>query len=86
MKIIVKNILVKIYHSIRLVKSYHSLFWQIYRIITTKLPAIKPKLALEMFFNALNNLARPNGLVIILLVFSTYLCMTDMDAPSSTIN
>lgn len=39
-----------------------------------------------MSFKILNNLIGLSGLVLILLVFSSYLCMTDMDIPSPTIN
>lgn len=39
-----------------------------------------------MYFKALNNSIELNGLVPIILVFSAYPCMTDMDATSVTIN
>lgn len=85
MGIIIKNVSVEAHHSIGLVERYHGPLRQIYNIITAKLPGIKPELALQMSFKAINNSIGPNGLVTTLLVFGAYLCMTDMDAPSPTI-
>lgn len=85
MGIIVKNIFVKLYYSIQLVKYYYSLFYQIYSIITTKLPRIKLKLILQIFFKVFNNLVRPNSLILILLIFSIYPYIIDMNPPSLTI-
>lgn len=86
MEIIVKNIPIESHYSIRLVKYYYSPFYQIYIFITSKLLRIKLKLALQMFFKVFNNLARPNSLVPTLLIFNSYLCMTDIDLPLLTIN
>ena len=86
MEIIIKNILVEAYHSIGLVKRYHGPLRRIYSIFTANLPGIKPDLALQIFFKALNDLAASNGLVPTFLVFGAYSCMTDMEAPSPTIN
>jgi hypothetical protein len=38
-----------------------------------------------MAFKALNDTASPNRLVLTLLVFGTYLQMTELDAPSPTV-
>lgn len=86
MGIIVKNILIETHHSIRWVKRYHNSLYQIYNIITAKLLEIKPALALQIFFKALNDLKGSNGLNPTLLVFDAYPCITDIDAASSTIN
>lgn len=84
MGIIVKKVLVKVNHSIKLVECYDSPLCQFYTIITTKILGIKPKLAFQMFFKAFNNLIGPNDLILIFLVIGAYPCMTEIDAPSST--
>lgn len=86
MGIIVKNVPVEAHHSIGLVERYDGPLCRIYSIITAELPEIKPELALQISFKALNDLAGPDGLVPTLLVFGAYPRMTNMDAPSSTIN
>lgn len=56
MGIIVKKVLVKANHSIKLLECYDSPLRQFYTIITTEILGIKPKLAFQMFFKAFNNL------------------------------
>lgn len=76
MGIIMKNAPVETYHSISLVEHYYgSLYW-VYSIIITEIPSIKPNLVLQIFLNAINNLASPNRQVPTLLVFSAYPKMT----------
>lgn len=82
MDIIVKNALVKTYHSIGMVVRYYRSLWQVYLIITTKIPGIKPNLALQMSFKAINNLMGFNGLDATLLIFGTYPRITKLDALS----
>lgn len=86
MVIIVKNVSVEAYHSIRLVERYHGPFCQLYNIITAKLPGTKPELALQIFFKAINNSVGPNSLVPTLLVFGAYPHMANIDIHSSSIN
>lgn len=81
MKIIIKNFSINANYFIRLVERYHNPLCYIYNIITIKFPKIKPKLALQMFFKVLNDLARAND-----LVFNAYLYMTDINALLTTIN
>jgi hypothetical protein len=57
----------------------------VYAIIIAKIPDIDPNSALQMTFKALNDSAEPNELILTLLVFETYLRMTEMNAFSSTI-
>ena len=45
----------------------------IYKIISSELKSVNKKLILQMAIKAINNSASLNGLVLILLVFSTYL-------------
>ena len=44
----------------------------IYKIISLKLKGVSKELTLQMAIKAINNSTSPNGLVPILLVFSTY--------------
>lgn len=65
-----------------MVKYNHEPLQQVYSIITTEIPGIKPNLIFQISFKAINNLVGPNRLVFILLGFDTYLRMTEQDAPS----
>lgn len=76
MGIIVKNISVKVYDSISMVKYYYGPLRQVYSIITNKIPGIKLNLALPMFFKAINNSIDPNRLGFTLLVFDINTRMT----------
>lgn len=53
MEIIIKNLLVEAHHFNGLVKYYYDLFYQIYNIITAKLPEIKPSLLYKCFLRHL---------------------------------
>lgn len=68
-----------------MVKRDHRLLQQVYFIITTKILGIKPNLALQMFFKAINSLIGPNGLVPTLLIFGAYSKITKQNALSSSI-
>ncbi len=85
MGIIVKNTQVEAHHSIGMVERYHGLLRRVYSIITIEIPGIKPDLALQMSFKAINNSFGPNRLVPTLLVFGAYPRMTEKDAPSPSI-
>ncbi len=80
MKIIIKNILVKIYHSIRIIEYYHRSLWQVYFIIITKIPGIGPNSAFQIFFKTTNNLMGPKKLVFTLLILSPYPRIIELDA------
>ena len=82
MGIIVKNAPVEVHHSIGMVKRYYAFLRQVYSIITTEIPGIKPDLALQMSFNAINNSVGSNWLVPTLFVIGAYLKMTEKDSPS----
>ncbi len=83
--IIVKNAPVEAHHSICMVERYHELLRRVYYIIITEIPCIKPDLALQMSFKAINDSVGPNRLVPTLLVFGAYPKMTKQDAPSPLI-
>ena len=77
MGIIVKNAPVKANHSIGMVERYYGPLRRIYSIITNEILGIKPELALQMSFKAINNSVGPNRLVPTLLVFGAYPRMTE---------
>ena len=81
MGIIVQNTPVKAHHSIGMVERYNRPLQRVYSIISTKIPGIKPDLALQIFFKTINNSVVFNGLVHTLLVFGAYSRMTELDAP-----
>lgn len=80
MGIIVINAIVEAHHSIGVVEYYHRSLQQVYSIITTEIPRIKPDLAFQISFKAINNLVSPNELVLTLLVFSAHPKMTERKA------
>lgn len=85
MEIIDKNAPVEAHHSIGMVKRYHRPLRQVYSIITTKIPGIKPDFALQISFKVINNSVGLNKLVPTLLVFDAYPKMTKQDAPSLSV-
>ncbi len=82
---IVKNTIVEAHHSIRMVERYHRSLQRVYSVITTEISGIKPDLALQMSFKAINNSVSPYKLVSTILVFGAYPRMTKQDTPSISI-
>ena len=82
MGIIMKNALIEVHHSIGMVEHYHGPLQQVYLIVITEIPGIKPNLVFQMFFKAINISVDPNGLAPTLLVFGKYSRMIELDAPS----
>ena len=72
MVIKVKEVLIKAYNNIKKVEQYHAPLCYIYKIISLKLEDISKKLTLQMAVKTVNDSAGPNGLIPMLLVFSTY--------------
>jgi hypothetical protein len=87
MSIKVKEVPVKAYNSVGLVERYHALLRRVYKILKAELKDkhINKEIILQMAVKAVNDLARPDGIVLTLLVFGLYLRMTEIDAPSTTI-
>jgi di/tripeptidase len=83
MLIKVKKVPVETYNSVRLVERYHALLRRAYKIIKKELKDehINKEMILQMAVKAVNDLARPDGIVPILLVFGLYLRMTEIDLP-----
>jgi hypothetical protein len=51
----------------------------------TEIPSIDKDMALQMAFKAINDTARPNGLVLTLLVYNALPRIVEYDIPSPTI-
>ena len=66
----VKIVPVKAYNSIGIVEPYHGLIRRAYIIILVKIRDIDREMALQMVLKAINDSARPDGLVPTLLVYS----------------
>ena len=85
MRIIVKNVIVEIYHSIELVERYHESLRRVYTIIITEILEIEFNLTLQMIFKAFNDSVKLNEFISTLLVFDVYFRMIEMNLFSSTI-
>jgi hypothetical protein len=81
MLIKVKKVLVKAYNSVRLVEQYYALLRRVYKIIKKELKNkhINKKMILQIVVKAVNNSARPDRIVLILLVFGLYPRITKID-------
>jgi hypothetical protein len=87
MLIKVKKVLVKAYNSIGLVKRYYALLCRAYKILKKELKNkhINKKMILQMAIKAVNDSAKLDEIVLILLVFDLYLKITEINALSPTI-
>ena len=72
MAIKVKKVPVKVYNSIKKVEWYYIPLHRVYKIISSELKGVSKELTLQMAIKAVNNFTSPDGLILILLVFSTY--------------
>ena len=77
MVIKVKEVPIKVYNSIKKVEWYYMPLYRIYKIISLKLKGTNKELTLQMAVKAVNNSAGLNGLISILLIFSTYPWITN---------
>ena len=68
----VKEVPIKVYNSIKKVEWYYMLLYYIYKIISLELKGASKELTLQMAVKAINNFTSLDGLIPILLVFSTY--------------
>jgi hypothetical protein len=87
MLIKVKEVLVKAYNSVGLIERYHALLRRAYKILKAELKNehIDKEMILQMAVKAVNDLAGPDRIVLTLLVFGSYLRITEIDPPSPTI-
>ena len=72
MVIKVKEVPIKVYNNIRKVEWYYMPLHRVYKIISLKLKGVSKELTLWMAVKAVNNFTSLDGLIFILLVFSTY--------------
>jgi hypothetical protein len=81
MLIKVKEVLIKAYNSIGLVEQYHVLLCRVYKILKIELKNkhINKKIILQITIKAVNNSARPDRIVLTLLVFGLYPRITEID-------
>ena len=70
-----KEVLVKAYNSISKVERYYILLKRLYEILQDKLQDKKldKEVILQIVVKAINNIARPDKLILMLLVFGLYL-------------
>jgi hypothetical protein len=84
MTIIIKTVLVEAHWSIDVVKRYHAELRRAYQMIIENLDVDK-KIVLQMIVKAINDTVDFDDLVLILLIFETYLCMHLMNFSISSI-
>jgi hypothetical protein len=87
MSIKVKEVPVEAHNSVGLVERYHALLRRVYKILKAELKNkhIDKEMILQMAVKAVNNSARPDGIVLTLLVFGLYSRITKINPPSLTI-
>jgi hypothetical protein len=81
MVIQVQEIPVKAYNSIGKVERYYTFLQQVYEIIYNKFRDTNTKINLQIIIKAINDSARPDGIIPILLVFSAYPRIIENSAP-----
>ena len=62
----------EIYWLIGKVKHYYIVLHCVYQIVSKELPDLDKEMALQIAIKAINNIVGLNGLILILLVFSTF--------------
>jgi hypothetical protein len=67
-----KIVLVEAHWLIKKVERYYIVLCHAYQIIFKELPNLNKKMALQIAIKAINNIIGLNGLIPILLVFSTF--------------
>jgi hypothetical protein len=82
MLIKVKEVPVKAYNSVGLVERYYALLRRAYEILKAELKDkhINKEIILQMAVKAVNDSARPDKIVLTLLVFGSYPRITEIDA------
>ena len=65
-----------------IVERYYELICRAYFIIIAKIPDISKDMALQIAFKAINDIVRPDSIVLTLLVYSAYPQITKHDPPS----
>jgi hypothetical protein len=65
-----------------IVERYYELICRAYFIIIAKIPDISKDMALQIAFKAINDIVRPDSIVLTLLVYSAYSRIIKHDPPS----
>ena len=76
MAIDVKAVPVEAHNSVEKVERYHSVFKQAFEIIQSDFIRLNLEVALQIAIKTINDIASPNGIVSILLVFGAYFRIT----------
>jgi hypothetical protein len=69
-------VLVKAYNNISKVKRYYNLLQQTYKILSNKLLLANKKVILQITVKVVNDLAGLDGIMLTLLIFKAYPCIT----------
>lgn len=86
MAIKIEDVPVEAHNSFGKVERYHHTLKQAYNVIAADLgTTVTPEHILQIAIKAINDTAGPQGLVPILLVFSTYPRLTELSPPSPSI-
>jgi hypothetical protein len=67
---------------VSIVERYYKLIRRAYSIIINKILDISKDIALQMAFKAINNIARPDSIILTLLVYGAYPQITKYNPPS----
>jgi hypothetical protein len=81
----VKIVPIKAHNSVGIVERYHGPIRRAYLIITAEINGINKDTVLQIAFKAINNSARPNGIISTLLVYGALPRITEYNALSLTI-
>jgi hypothetical protein len=81
----VQEIPIEAYNSIRKVERYYTFLQQVYEIIYNEFRDTNTKMNLQIVIKAINDSARPDGIIPIFLIFSTYPRITENLVLSLTI-
>jgi len=83
----VREVLVKAYNSISKVERYYALLRRLYKILQDKLQDKKldKEVILQIVVKAINDIIRPDKLMLTLLVFKLYPKIINQDPPALTI-
>ena len=63
---------IEVYNFIRLIKRYYMPFRRVYNILLKELPNLPKEKKLQIVIKAINNIAGPNGIMPIFLVFRAF--------------
>jgi hypothetical protein len=80
----VSKMLTEAYNSIRKVKQYYTPLYRAFNILTKELLRTSREARLQTVVKAVNNTAGPDSLVLTLLVFGAFPCISHKDRPTAT--